>query len=43
LKRAEFFLAQTKTQREENGERILLGDNQGDAVVMLRLLRFRWF
>ena len=38
---AEFILVGTKAQRDESGGSILLGDNTGSRVVMLRPIRFQ--
>ena len=35
-----FLLTGKKAQRDEDGGRILLGDNTGGGAVMLRLIRF---
>jgi hypothetical protein len=44
---AELFLAEIKTEREEGGGRIVLGDNTGGGAVIVRSIRFRsigiWF
>jgi hypothetical protein len=35
-----FLLAGMKAQRDEGGERVLLGDNKGGRPAMLRPIRF---
>jgi hypothetical protein len=39
-KSAKIFLARIKEQRDKSGGRIVLGDNTGGEVVLMRLLRF---
>jgi hypothetical protein len=41
FKHTEFFLAEMKAQGDEGGGRILLGDNTGGGVVMLRPSKFQ--
>jgi hypothetical protein len=40
FKRAEFFLARMYAQWDENGGRVLLGDDACGGVIMLRPIRF---